>query len=161
MPLTPFHLGPALLLGLIFFKYVHFPTFLLANIIIDIEPFLVIVLNLDYPIHGFFHSFAGGIILAIPLTLVMVRIKGNLSPLVKLFRVEQRSSFKNVVIASLSGLFIHVLLDSRMHSDMKPFFPFELNPFLHGSWQVIYELYSLCSLMFIGGVIFYIIKYRR
>lgn len=48
MPLTPFHLGPALLLGLIFLRYVDFPTFLVANVIVDIEPMFIMLFNLDY-----------------------------------------------------------------------------------------------------------------
>ncbi len=46
MPLTPFHLGPDLFFGLLFFSYVDFPTFLVANVIVDIEPILV---SIDAP----------------------------------------------------------------------------------------------------------------
>jgi hypothetical protein len=74
IPLTPFHLGPALLLGMLFFKRLHFPTFLASNVIVDLEPFFVILLGLDYPLHGFFHSLLGGGLVAIALFLVMFKI---------------------------------------------------------------------------------------
>ena len=54
------HLGPALLFGLILFNYFDFPTFLIANIIVDIEPLTVILLGLDSPLHGFFLPLAVG-----------------------------------------------------------------------------------------------------
>ena len=158
MPFTPFHLGPALFFGMIFFRYLHFPTFLLANVIIDIEPFLVMFLNLDYPLHGFLHTFIGGTIIAFPFALIMNKIKGKINPLLKLFKVEQKSSFKSVLVAALSGIYIHILLDSRMHLDIRPFFPFDLNPFLSRDMFVGFEIYTLCIWMFIGGVILYFMK---
>ena len=60
MPFTPFHLGPALFLGLLLFRLVDLPTFLAANVILDLEPLAVLLLDLDYPLHGLFHSFLGG-----------------------------------------------------------------------------------------------------
>jgi hypothetical protein len=38
------------------------------------EPFFVILLGLDYPLHGFFHSLLGGGLVAIALFLVMFKI---------------------------------------------------------------------------------------
>ncbi|NOQ38614.1 hypothetical protein GQ472_07065, partial [archaeon] len=64
MPFTPFHLGPALFLGLVFFRYLNLPAFLIANVIVDVEPFVVLLFGLDYPLHGFFHSFLGGSLIA-------------------------------------------------------------------------------------------------
>ncbi len=93
MPFTPYHLGPALFLGLIFLSFIDFPTFLVASVIVDVEPFLVLILNLNYPLHGFFHSFLGGTLVAVPLALMMNRIRGRLSPLLSAFRLEQKISF--------------------------------------------------------------------
>ena len=85
MPFTPLHLGPALLFGLLFLGFIDFPTFLVANVIVDIEPFLVLALNLNYPLHGFFHSFLGGTLIAILLAFIMLRIRNRLSPLLAFF----------------------------------------------------------------------------
>ncbi|MFW9990322.1 MAG: hypothetical protein ACFFC3_16900, partial [Candidatus Odinarchaeota archaeon] len=63
MPFTPYHLGPGLFIGLLFLSFIDFPTFLIASVIVDIEPFFVLYFNLDYPYHGFFHSFLGGTII--------------------------------------------------------------------------------------------------
>ena len=158
MPLTSFHLGPALMLGLIFLKYIDFPTFLIANVVVDIEPILIILLNLDQPLHGFFHSFLGGSIVALILTLVMVKIRDSFYSLLKFFRLEQESSFKRILIASLSGIYIHILLDSRMHMDVKPFYPLDSNPFLSRSLLAGLEVDMICVWSFIGAVVIYVTK---
>ncbi len=158
MPVTPFHLGPALLLGLIFFKYLDFPTFLIANVVVDIEPMVVILLNLDQTLHGFFHSFLGGSIVALILTLVMVKIRDSFYSLLKFFRLRQESSFKRILIASLLGIYIHILLDSRVHLDIRPFYPPDSNPFLSRSILIGLEIDMICIWCFIGAAIVYVIK---
>jgi len=158
MPLTPFHLGPALLFGLIFFSFLDFPTFLVANVIVDVEPTLVWFLRLDYPLHGFFHSFLGGTLVALLLAWVMNMIRGKFSTLLRVFNLEQKSSFWSVLLASLSGIYIHILLDSRMHLDIKPFYPFDTNPFLSRSILVEVELSMLCFWSLVLGMIAYGIR---
>ena len=159
MPFTPFHLGPGLLFGLLFLGYIDFPTFLLASVIVDVEPFLVLYFNLQYPLHGFLHSFLGGTLIAFPLAIVMNKLRNSFSPLMSFFRLEQETSFKSILVASFFGIYLHLLLDSRLHQDLKPFYPFDFNPFLsHGMFIVYFEIYGLCILSFIGGVVIYIIK---
>lgn len=92
MPFTPFHFGPGLGLGLPLRKYLHAPTFILANIIVDIEPFLVLSLGLRYPLHGGLHTF----LLATPLGLIfgyiMFLLERFLHPLYKIFLPETSNS---------------------------------------------------------------------
>lgn len=100
MPFTPYHLGPALFFGLLLFRYIHFPAFLIANVIIDIEPFLVLFFNLDYPLHGFFHSFAGGSIIAIVLAFFMVKMDKYLQNPAGILKLSQDFSSKSIWLAS-------------------------------------------------------------
>jgi len=158
MPLTPFHLGPALFLGLVFFSFLDFPTFLLANVIVDVEPLLVFLLDLDYPLHGFFHSFLGGTLAALFLAFIMMKIRGAFSGWLRFFKLEQEYSLKSILAASLSGVYIHILLDSRMHIDIKPFYPLDLNPFLGRGILVGFEVYTICIWTGILGIIVYGIK---
>ena len=123
MPFTPYHLGPGLIVGLLFLGFIDFPTFLVASVIVDVEPFLVLTFNLNYPLHGFFHSFLGGTLVALPLTLVMYRMRDKLSPLMSFFKLDQKVSFKSILVAALSGIYIHILLDSRIYTDIQPFYP--------------------------------------
>jgi len=158
MPLTPFHLGPGLLVGLILICYIDFPTFLVANVIVDVEPVIVLLFNLNYPHHGFFHSFIGGTVVAILLSVVMNKIRYFFSPLLSFFKLEEKSSFRNILLASFLGIYIHILLDSGMLLDITPFYPLAFNPFLRGSASAALGIYMLCIWCFIGAAVFYAIK---
>ena len=158
MPLTPFHLGPALLFGLVFLSFLDFPTFLMANVIVDIEPIFVVFLDLDYPLHGFFHSFLGGTFIALVLAFVMNKIRGRFSALLGFFRLEQKHSFRSILLASLSGVYIHILLDSRMHTDIRPFYPLDFNPFLSSSALLGLWVHTLCVWCFMGAAVVYVIR---
>ena len=157
MPFTPFHLGPGLLVGLLLLSYVDFPTFLVASVIVDVEPLLVLWWNLPYPLHGFFHSFLGGTLVALLLTALMRKARKSLSSLLLFFKITQTVSFKKIVLASVSGIYLHILLDSLMHRDIRPFYPLDLNPFLGLSSDL--GVYMLCMWSFMGGVIIYIIRF--
>jgi len=163
MPFTPFHLGPGLLFGLLLLSYIDFPTFLIASVIVDVEPFLVLTLNLNYPLHGFLHSFFGGTLIAFLLAAVMSNVRSALSPLMSFLKLEQKLSFKTILSAALLGVYVHILLDSPLYPDIRPFFPFDFNPFLSNSMFIGFDVYTLCTLSFIGGGIVYAIRlvFRR
>ena len=163
MPFTPFHLGPGLLFGLLLLSYVDFPTFLVASVIVDIEPFLVLTLDLNYPLHGFLHSFLGGTLLAFLLAAAVSKLRSAFSPLLSFLKLEQKLSFKSILSASLFGVYLHILLDSPVYSDIRPFYPFDFNPFLSNSMFISFEVYTLCTLSFICGAVIYAIRlvFRR
>ena len=158
MPFTPFHIGPGLLIGLLFLSFIDFPTFLIASIIVDIEPFLVLVFNLDYPLHGFFHSFLGGTIIALILTVIMIKVRKFFTPIMSFFKIEQEFSFKKIILASLLGIYIHILLDSPIYIDIQPFFPLDFNPFYRTTSLPGLLETMICVLCFIAGLIVYIIR---
>lgn len=155
MPLTPFHLGPALFFGLLLFRKIHLPTFLIANVIVDFEPFLVLVFGLDYPLHGFFHSFLGGSIIAVILSLVMIRLDERTQRVMAFFKLRQNHSKKGIWLASFAGVYLHILLDSFLYTDIKPLFPLTANPFYIGSMFIGLEIYSFCVISFILGFALY------
>jgi hypothetical protein len=158
MPFTPYHLGPALFLGLLFLNFIDFPTFLIASVIVDVEPFLVSLFDLNYPLHGLFHSLLGGTLLAIPLALIMLKTRDKLSPLMAYFKLEQKVSFKSISLASLSGIYIHILLDSRIYTDIQPFYPSPYNPLLTTGILFGLDSYVIYVWSFFGAVIIYIIR---
>ncbi len=158
MPFTPFHLGPGFLISLTFLSFIDIPTFLIASVIIDVEPFLVLVFHLNYPLHGFFHSFLGGFIIAALLTMVMSKIRKFFTPLIKFFKIEQSISFKKILFSSICAIFIHILLDSPIYLDIRPFFPFEFNPFYRSTIMPGLIEYLICAWCFIGAILDYIIR---
>ena len=87
MPFTPFHWGPGLLFGLLLLGYMDLPTLFVSSVIVDVEPLLVLTLNLQYPLHGYLHTFLGGTILAFVLALAMSRVRGSLEPLMSFLKL--------------------------------------------------------------------------
>ena len=166
MPFTPFHLGPALGFGLPLRKYLNVPTFLVANILVDLEPFLVLSLGLDYPLHGYLHTFIVGFILGLALGYVMFLLERTLRSLYKTLLLESNTTpkLKSFIVAGALGTMLHVLLDSPLYYDMHPFYPLSANPLLHSASS--FEVYSFCVWMGMFGVAFYIallafLVYRR
>ena len=155
MPLTPFHLGPASTFGLIFNRYINLTTFLIANIIIDIEPFLILFLGLNFNLHGFLHSFLGGGIIATLLSLIIIIFAKKIQK-INLPGIKQNFSKKAIVIASFSGIYLHILFDSPLYKDIKPFYPSSYNPFYGVLSASI--IYNICIVLFIAAVLIYIFR---
>lgn len=156
MPFTPFHLGPALGLGLPLRKYIHTPTFILASVIIDVEPFLVLVLGLRYPLHGYLHTFLLAFFVGLVLGCAMFLLERLLRPTYQMFLLEPsvELNLTSFTLAGTSGTALHVLLDSPLYGDTRPFYPLAANP-LHNP-AVSLEVYSTCVWFGIFGIVYYI-----
>jgi len=157
MPFTPYHLGPGLFFGLLLFRYLDFPAFLIANIVVDVEPFLVLAFGLQYPLHGFFHSLIGASLVALVLAVALPRTSSYYEPLLSKLRLSQRLSRGETFLASLLGVYSHVLMDSLLYSDIRPFFPLDANPFLRGQ-SIAGAVYSFCVASFVLGTTLYVSK---
>ena len=107
MPLTPLHLA----VGLPVKKHISLKAFILVNILIDIEPGLIMFLNMGhqgYAIHGWFHTLGGtSVIAGIVLLLGLPFSKHRLFWL----------------YSTALGAYSHLLLDALVHSDVQPFAP--------------------------------------
>ncbi|MCD2205132.1 hypothetical protein [Halobacterium sp. KA-6] len=64
MPVTPFHLGPALLLGVVVYMWLDLPALLVGSVVVDVRAALVVFGPLKPPIHGILTTFVGGTIIA-------------------------------------------------------------------------------------------------
>lgn len=160
MPLTPFHFGPGLLLKAIFEKSFWFSSFVLANVLIDLE----VLHNLAYgrlPLHGILHTYLAGTVIGLFSGVMMAVIGLGLAQVVSLriFRLHQllRQSWKRTLLLSmiggLAGGISHILLDSLMHRDMQPFWPLQFANTLAGSVGVG-ALHAVLALMgLLGGVL--------
>ena len=148
MPFTAFHLGPALLIGIILFPFLDLAALLICSVIVDLEPFYVIFFARGLPLHGFFHTFLGGTIVAIIIAIILWITRGLVQELLLIFRVEQKSSFVKILYTSLFSVNFHIFLDSIFHADMQPFYPLIINPF-YGliSQTIINQLYLICLIL--------------
>jgi len=160
MPFTPLHLGPALVLGYVFKRRLHWPTFIIANLIVDIEPLLVFTgLLKDYPLHGYLHTFLASLIAGSLLGYGMFYVDGFLRTYFKGLALmgEDREDLCNYILAGVLGWMLHVLLDAPLYYDIKPLYPILTNPFLIGQ-DYVHLYLNLTFLTLLAGVITYLIN---
>jgi len=155
MPFTPIHMGPGILLKSLLQGSFSLMVFGWTQIVMDIQP-LIVLISGEGHLHGFTHTYVGAIIIAI-----FAGLTGKyLSELgLKILHISQQSRPISIIwlvvfLSAFIGSFSHVLLDSIMHSDVEPFFPFTLNnPFLE--WISIPLLHKVCLYSGIVGSVIY------
>lgn len=157
MPFTPYHLGPAFAFGLPLRNTIHVPTFIIANVILDVEPFLVLVLGLDYPLHGYLHTFIISFFIGLVLGYAMFLLEGFLCPLNKALLLDSSKvlDFRSFLLAGVSGTFLHVLIDSPLYTDIRPFYPLITNPMFCPS--LTSDIYNISFWMGILGLMYYVV----
>jgi len=156
MPLTPFHLGPALVLGYFLRRRVHWPTFILANVIPDVEGLLVIMgLLRAYPLHGYLHtllaSVAAGPLLGYALFLADPLLRGVFRAL---HLTEGEMGLRSYALGGVLGWAAHVLLDAPLYTDIRPLYPLEANPLLLPESLVGAYLDAVTLLLLAGAAIY-------
>ncbi len=155
MPFTPFHFGPCACIALPLNRYIDIPVFILANVVVDLEPLAVIVFDLNYPLHGYFHAFLTGTVVALTWGLIAYSGKDIIQRLMKLFCVSYETNFYKMLLSAILGVWFHILLDAPLYTDIQPFWPFRGNSLygLFGRGAV----YSICKISFLPALVLYII----
>ncbi len=125
MPFTPFHLGPALAFGLPLRRYLHVPTFIVGNVILDVEGLVVIVFGLNYPLHGNVHTFLLAISVGLLLGFVMFKIEEPIQPIYRKIQVETNRPLKlrSFLLAGVLGAILHVVFDVFLYQKWRRSFP--------------------------------------
>lgn len=159
MPLTPFHLGIGLVLGMIFYRWIDFPTICIGTMIVDLRSIFIFLGPFEGALHGPLHTFLGGTLLAVGLGAVMYTTKPAWNWVGEIFGLAQERSVYRVGIASLLGVYTHLFLDALMHSDMRPFYPIHGNP-LSGH-AAVGDIYLICVAGFLIGSVLYMVHVYR
>lgn len=162
MPFTPFHFGPSALIALPLNRYLDIPSFVLVNVVVDIEPLIVMLNNLSYPVHGYAHTFLGATLVGIGCGGILNIFKKPLASIMtKGFRLNYQSTFIKFIISGILGAWFHVLLDAPLYSDIKPFYPILTKPLYGSISQKI--MYEYCLISFFSALLLYavIIFWRR
>lgn len=156
MPITPLHFGPSAFVSLPLSRYLDVPIFILASVMIDLEPLMVMVFDLNYPLHGFIHSYLIGGLIGLLWGLIGFYSFGILNWGMRVVKLSYSKNFKRALISGLLGAWFHIFLDSFLYLDIKPFFPLDIKPlFLAVNPSVIY---SACLISFIPAIIIYLFK---
>lgn len=153
MPFTPFHVGPSALVGSPFQKYLDVPAFVIANFAVDIEPLIVLMLRLNYPLHGYCHTLLIGSAVGLFAGILIFLFRPIMSFFMKAILLEYKTTILKAVISSIFGVWFHVFLDSFIYTDIRPLFPSSINPL----YRLIssHTLYTICAITFPFGIAVY------
>jgi Domain of unknown function (DUF4184) len=131
IPFTPFHFGPGFVVKAVAPQRFWLTSFIAANVLIDLEVLYFLRRN-ETPIHRYLHTYVGGVAMgllaALGMWLVAVAaircLPGNFHGLQQLRSTPGLRLLRESVAAGLLGGVTHILLDSCMHHDMHPYWPF-------------------------------------
>ncbi|PQO30817.1 hypothetical protein [Blastopirellula marina] len=130
MPVTPFHMGPAVALKAATQGGFSLMVFGWSQILMDLQPLIALTTGRGH-VHGFSHTYVGATLLAI-IAAISGKYLGEFG--LRLFRVFAKGDsipWRVAILSAAIGCYSHVLLDSVMHADMSPFFPINgANPLL-------------------------------
>jgi membrane-bound metal-dependent hydrolase YbcI (DUF457 family) len=156
MPFTAFHFGPGALVHSAAPKHVSFLAFCGANVLVDVEP-LYFMLTHQWPIHRFFHTYAGTTVAA-AIVVAMFALAHGFTPRLLDELGLRKLGVRSVALGAIIGTYSHVLLDSLMHADMHPFAPFsDSNPLLGAVF--LNTLHGFCLLAGIVGALVSGVRY--
>ncbi|MFX1368696.1 MAG: hypothetical protein ACFFAY_08875 [Promethearchaeota archaeon] len=156
MPFTPYHFGPAFLLGVVVFPVLDIAALMISSVVLDLEPLVVLMFGLPSPLHGNLHTFLGAAIVAALTACVIWVIRTPLQQLLSLFALSHDPTFSTVLISSVIGTYSHVLLDSFLYAEMNPFFPLLGNPLL-GLIEAA-TIYQFCVYCMMFGLVIYALR---
>lgn len=154
MPFTPYHLGPALLVGLPLRRKLHAPTLLLASVILDVEPFYVLVSGAPYPLHGYLHTFLAALLVGLGLGALMRFLNRWTAFLwLKLRLADSVQDCFPYLTAGVAGTLSHVLLDAPLYGEMEPLYPLSGNPLYCP--RLADQVYGFCTATLLLGLAYY------
>jgi hypothetical protein len=140
MPVTPLHMGPALVIKGVCGRHFSLLIFGFSQVVIDVEP--AVQFLRDAPVlHGFTHTYLGATLVGIfsvfagrPICQWLLRYfrPDPSSALLNWLHGPDAISWPAAVLSAFAGAYSHVFLDSIMHGDMQPFTPWNgANSLLH------------------------------
>jgi hypothetical protein len=132
MPFTPFHMGPGVVLKAVLGRSFSLTVFGFAQVAMDVQPLVHLLLGQGIR-HGISHSYAGAALIGAAALLVGKPVCQGIVNLWKpdpadvmmtWLRGPQRISWQAAATGAFLGSFSHVLLDSMVHADVRPWAPF-------------------------------------
>jgi len=131
MPFTPFHMGPGLAAKAVLGRHLSLMVFGFSQVAIDVEP-LVRIVRGDAVVHGITHTYFGAALVAAisvglgrPICQILLNhwAPDPRAPFLNALTGARLIGWPAAIVGALVGTYSHVLLDSVMHADMRPFSP--------------------------------------
>jgi len=155
MPYTPFHFGPSGFIALTFRKWLDVPVFVLANVIVDIEVLVIILLGIGWPMHRYCHTLLIGAAVGIVWGLAAYLLRNFFKKIMKIFHISYKTGFWKMLVSGVLGAWFHVVIDAVYHRDMRMFWPSNAIP-LYGLLTQP-QVNIICTIFFIPAIILYIL----
>lgn len=156
MPFTPLHMGPGIAVKAVLQRKFSLVVFGWSQIVIDIQP-LVAIITGKIELHGASHTYLGATFIGL-LSALSGKYLGELGLNITRKQHDLPINWTVSFISAYIGTYSHVFIDSIMHSDIKPFMPFNMsNPMYE--FLSIENLHVLCIISaLIGGIIYFIVE---
>ena len=162
MPFTLYHFGPSGFLGLAFRKWIDPPVFVLANVVVDVEVLIVRILALQWPVHRYAHTLLIGAVVGAIWGLAAYALRSLFTRIMQLLHVPYDTGFWKMVISGILGVWLHVLIDSIYHFDVRPFWPNKTISL----WRMARghisqgQIETICASFLIAAVVLYVLIVR-
>lgn len=170
MPVTPFHLGPAVVLKAACPRQFSLGVFALVQVVIDVETVARIAAG-RYPIHAGLHTLAGSVLIALAvlvpgryaLTRLWAALAPRLGPGTPRWVREELSpiTWTAAISGALLGGVSHVLLDALIHGDVSPLGPWRRGNALFVSGAFVWVHAACAALGLAGLVLWHALAQRR
>jgi hypothetical protein len=155
MPFTPFHLGPAAAIKAAAPRRFSFLVFGFSQVLIDLEPAYYMLQGQAF-LHRFFHTYVGATVIGVaalvigkPVCTWALRLWHALAGRAGAAGEPARIALGAAALGAFIGAYSHVLLDSVMHSDIRPLAPFsQANPLFR-----VISLDALHTLCMVGAIL--------
>lgn len=159
MPFTPFHFGPHACVSLPLQRYLDVPVFVGANLVIDLEPLLVMTFNPDYPVHGYCHTLIFGSPVGILLATSAHPFIGRCERFMSRVRLSYTTTYLKMAVSGVLGVWLHVVFDAPLYDDIRPLYPLQENPLL----EVLPPgaVYGICAACLVPAGLLYIRETTR
>ena len=159
MPFTPWHMGPGILFKAFLQGSFSLMVFGWSQIVTDIQPLWVLVAGHGH-LHGFTHTYIGATVLAVFSALsgkYLAALGLRMLGLSQFLPVSWHVAFVSAGI----GTYSHVVLDSVMHADLEPFWPFTSSNGLLGllSVEALHWFCLACGAL--GGALYFFLAGRH
>ena len=149
MPFTPIHLGPGAAFKAIGGRHFSFMVFGGSQVLMNIEP-LIGILRGWAILHGYTHTVAGAAAIGVVAALIGKPISTYVLGVLRI--PHPPFTWTAAVTGAFLGTFSHIALDAVMHSDIRPWWPFDGG---NGLLRVISidELHVVCWVLGVLGAL--------